>query len=420
MTTNDPDSTGRWLVLTAAFLGWMFDGLEMGIFPLVARPALLDLLAQMPKDSSIIPDQFVGMWMARITALFLVGAAGGGLVFGWLGDRIGRVRAMTLSILTYSVFSGLCYFVQTPWQFGGLRFLAAFGMGGEWALGVALVMESWPREKRPLLAGIIGAASNVGFVLIAVLGYCWDVTEHSWRWVMLAGAAPAVLTLFIQFFVPESERWKESVKKTGAARPVREIFSSALLPTALLGIAFAAVALIGTWGSVQSLPSWADKLTGGTVYKAKALTQIISGLGSVVGCFVGAWIGIGLGRRPTYFCFCLLSLVSCAVLFRGIDEYGTVFLALVFVVGAVTAAFYGWLPLYLPELFPTRVRATGQGICFNSGRILAAGGALGQGQLMSYYGGSFAKAGAIITLVYLFGMVLIWFAPETKGRPLPE
>lgn len=420
MTTNDPDSKGRWLVLTAAFLGWMFDGLEMGIFPLVARPALLDLLAHLPKDSSIIPDQFVGMWMARITALFLVGAAGGGVVFGWLGDRIGRVRAMMFSILTYSVFSGLCYFVQTPGQLGGLRFLAAFGMGGEWALGVALVMESWPSRNRPLLAGIIGAAANVGFVLIALLGYFWKVTEDSWRWVMLAGAVPAFLTLFIRFFVPESERWRESVKKTGTARPVREIFSSALLPTALLGIAFAAVALIGTWGSVQWLPSWADKLTGGTVPKAKALTQIISGLGSVVGCVVGAWIGTGLGRRPTYFCFCLLSLVSCAVLFRGIDEYGTVFLLMVFVVGAVTAAFYGWLPLYLPELFPTRMRATGQGICFNAGRIFAAGGALGQGQLMSYYGGSFAKAGAVITLVYIFGMVLIWFAPETKGRPLPE
>jgi len=120
---------GQWMVLVAAFLGWMFDGLEMGIFPLVARPALLDM---MPPDAGMGPDQFVGFWMARIMALFLVGAAFGGLTFGWLGDRIGRVRAMMLSILTYSVFSGLCYFVQHPWQLGALRFVAAFGMGGEW------------------------------------------------------------------------------------------------------------------------------------------------------------------------------------------------------------------------------------------------------------------------------------------------
>jgi len=137
----------------------------------------------------------------RITALFLVGAACGGLVFGWLGDRMGRVRAMTLSILTYSVFTGLCFFAQQPWHLGALRFVAAFGMGGEWSLGVALVMEAWPRDKRPLLAGIIGAASNVGFALIAVIGFYFKVTQDSWRWVMIAGAAPALLALGIQLLV---------------------------------------------------------------------------------------------------------------------------------------------------------------------------------------------------------------------------
>src|SRR5204863_1216364 len=128
----------------------------------VARPALLDL---MPATADA--KDFIGHWTSIIIAAFLLGAAVGGVVFGWLGDRIGRVRAMSLSILTYSIFSGACYFVHSPAQFGALRFIAALGMGGEWALGVALVMESWPRDKRPLLAGIIGAASNVGFVLIA-------------------------------------------------------------------------------------------------------------------------------------------------------------------------------------------------------------------------------------------------------------
>src|SRR3954471_13784512 len=112
----------RWLVLAAAFLGWMFDGLEMGIFPLVARPALQTML---PEALTSSPDQFVGMWMGRITALFLIGAAFGVIVFGWLGDRLGRVRGMTLSILTYSIFSGLCFFAQSPWHLGGLRFIAA-------------------------------------------------------------------------------------------------------------------------------------------------------------------------------------------------------------------------------------------------------------------------------------------------------
>src|SRR2546421_10410504 len=158
-------SSAQLLVLAAAFLGWMFDGLEMGIFPLVARPALQSMI-----DPSLThhqsPDQFVGLWMGRITALFLVGAAGGGLAFGWLGDRLGRVRAMTLSILVYSIFTGLCFFAGAPWHLGLLRFIAAFGMGGEWSLGVALVMEIWPGEKRPLMAGVIGAAANLGYALI--------------------------------------------------------------------------------------------------------------------------------------------------------------------------------------------------------------------------------------------------------------
>src|SRR5437867_7916406 len=146
---NPPSSSaastkGKWLVLTAAFLGWMFDGMEMGIFPLVARPAL----QQMQLLSSILDEKFVQRWMGIVTALFLLGAACGGLVFGWLGDRVGRVKAISSSILCYSLFTGMCYFAAQPWQLGLFRFIAALGMGGEWALGVALVMEIWPESKR--------------------------------------------------------------------------------------------------------------------------------------------------------------------------------------------------------------------------------------------------------------------------------
>ena len=368
---------------------------------------------------SLPPDQFVGIWMGRITALFLVGAACGGLAFGWLGDRMGRVRAMTLSILVYSVFTGLCFFAREPWHLGLLRFIAAFGMGGEWSLGVALVMEVWPAGKRPLLAGIIGAAANVGYALIALVAIWVKVTPQSWRWVMIAGAAPALLAFAIQVMIPESERWKAAVKEN-AARPIREIFSSGLLPTALLATAFASVALIGTWGSVQWLPIWADQLTGGTQFRAKAITQLLSAIGAIIGCIAGALVAGRIGRRPAYCGLCLLSLGLCGYLFRYVNSYGPLFLTLVALVGVTTAAFYGWLPLYLPELFPTRVRATGQGLCFNFGRILAAVGALTQGQLVAAYGGSYAKAGAVVTLVYVVGAFLIWLAPETKDRPLPD
>jgi MFS family permease len=424
MITNAPTAAApgqsastrtQWLVLAAAFLGWMFDGVEMGIFPLVARPALQSMMPL----SALGQDQFVGLWMGRITALFLVGAAAGGLGFGWLGDRLGRVRAMTLSILTYSVFTGLCFFARTPWELGALRFIAAFGMGGEWSLGVALVMEAWPSGKRALLAGIIGTASNAGYLLIALVGLCFHVTRESWRWIMIAGAAPALLALAIQVLVPESERWKAAVKAR-AARPVHEILSSGLLTKTLLGIGLASVALIGTWGSVQWLPLWADQMTGGRVPTAKAMTQILASAGAMAGSLAGALAAGRLGRRPAYFALCLLSLLLCGWLFRYVNEYGLAFLISVTLVGAVTAAFYGWLPLYLPELFPTRVRATGQGLCYNSGRILAAVGALTQGQLVAAYSGSYARAGATVTLIYLVGLAVVWLAPETTDQPLPE
>jgi MFS transporter, SHS family, sialic acid transporter len=404
-------SRDQWLVLIAAFLGWMFDGVEQGVFPLVARPALQDLLG-------VEADQLIGPWMGYITALFLVGAACGGLLFGWIGDRVGRVRAMIYSILAYSLFTGCCYFARSPGELGCFRFLAAIGMGGEWSLGVALVMESWPEKHRPILAGAIGASANIGFGLLGALGMAAHVTRDSWRWVMLAGAAPALLTLFIARYVPESQRWKDAVR-TGRSSPLRSIFSGALRRRTLLGITFAAIALIGTWGSVQWLPAWADQLTHGQSRFAKGLTQVLTASGAVVGCLIGPWIGARMGRRPAYFALCLLSLSACAVLFRFVSVYGPSFLLMTFAVGGTTAAMYGWLPLYLPELFPTAVRATGQGVCYNSGRLLAAVGAIEMGQLLQYYQGSYAQAGATITLVYAAGLFLIWLAPETKGQPLP-
>jgi MFS transporter, SHS family, sialic acid transporter len=413
--TPAASSARPWATLVAAFLGWMFDGMEMGIFPIVARPAL----QQMQMVQGVLDEGFVQRWMGIVTALFLLGAAFGGVIFGWLGDRVGRVRAMTWSILCYSLFTGLCYFASEPWHLAVYRFIAALGMGGEWALGVALVMESWPEGKRPLMAGLIGAAANFGYAIIAVIAIQVDVTRDSWRWVMMVGAAPAALTFLIRLFVPESEKWKQSVRKQ-RSNPITEIFSPALFRRTLFAIVFSSVALIVTWGIVQWIPLWADQLTGGTQPKVKAVVQLNSALGAVVGCIIAPLIGGRFGRRPVFFGLCLLSLVICQILFRGIHEYGASFRWAVFAVGFSTAAFYGWLPLYLPELFPTRVRATGQGLSYNFGRILAALGAWQMGSLMAFFDQSYSKAGATIVLVYILGMVLIWFAPETKDKPLPE
>ena len=403
------------MVCGAAFLGWLFDGFEMGLFPIVARPALMDMY---PGQGEV--DAYVGQWMGWITAVFLLGAAAGGFLFGFLGDRLGRVKAMTLSILTYSIFTGMGYFAQSPGDLAGYRFLASLGMGGEWSLGVALVMESWPERWRPLMAGVIGAAANFGFLLVGAVGKIRVVTQDDWRWMWLVGIAPAGLVFLIRLFVPESEKWKTAKANSKGHSPIREVLSPPTLRWTLLAVCFSSIALIGTWGSVQWIPVWVDQLAGETQPTAKAEVAMLSAMGAILGCVSGPLIGGRLGRRPAFFGLCFASLVVCGVLFRMELDYGTTFKCLVFFAGMTTAAFYGWFPLYLPELFPTRCRATGQGIGYNMGRIMAAGCAIGSGQLVAVFDGDYARMGAVITLVYLVGMIVIWWAPETKGKPLPE
>ncbi len=177
-------------------------------------------------------DGPVGAWNSGLAASFLFGAALGGWVFGWLGDRLGRVRAMVFSVLTYASFTGLCGLAQNPWQLAGLRFLASLGMGGEWSLGVALVMESWPQTMRPLLAGLIGAAANVGFLLTVPLvqgfeGMGMHVDAGGWRWVLGVCALPALLTFFLRVFVPESEKWMHAAQ-SGPRPSMTAIFTPAL------------------------------------------------------------------------------------------------------------------------------------------------------------------------------------------------
>ncbi len=521
-------SRGAWLALIAAFLGWMFDGFEMGLFPVIGRPALSDLLSggQAPTDTAgqAALAANVNHWLGVMVAVFLVGAATGGVVFGWLGDRIGRVRAMTLSVLTYTIFMGLCGFANSATTLAFLRFIASLGMGGEWSLGVALVMESWPNRSRAFLAGLIGAASNVGFMAIAMVSLTLSkiiaTAEHllaslgasdemvrfliydvkgeptGWRLLMMIGAIPALLTFFIRIMVPESERWVESESRgatshwatrdmlgviIGACGAIAIIwlwaqdltqvsiapriigsiigFAVALvgflypvlcylrrsqtadgtnlrattLKRMLLGACLSGVALIGTWASIQNAPHWADKLVESDLAQsdpsfraakraeARSMTQICSAAGAVLGTIAAAFLGDLIGRRVAYAVLCLASLGASLAFFQWNQHYDAKFLALVFLAGGVTASFYGWLPLYLPELFRTAVRATGQGFSFNFGRILAAIGALQFGYLMTeVFDGDYVRTCSTLSFVYLIGLVIIWFVPETKGQPLPD
>ncbi|MBM4068516.1 MAG: MFS transporter [Planctomycetes bacterium] len=472
---HNPTSTtrGQWLALTAALLGWMFDGFEMGLFPVVARRAIRDLLGNVGEDE-------VGKWMGLATACFLVGAASGGVLFGWLGDRLGRVRAMTLSVVMYSLFTGLCAFAQSPAQVAALRFISALGMGGEWALGVALVMEIWPDKSRAFLAGLIGAAANVGFLLVFAMGGL--LAGMHWRWQIGMGAVPALLAFFIRIFVPESQRWQEESRQGRAShwnprdlggvgvgvvgvlcliflwatemelwlrivgsvlvltvstlgflfpvfRYLQRMRDSGFLGVGLskpigrmlLGAGLSGIPLMVTWASTQWGPLWAEQLAGSAVPRANAYTGMVGSVGAVIGTLIGAYLGNALGRRITYFLLCIAALGSSWLFFKGNEIFDGMFLASFLLVGVTTAAFYGWLPLYLPELFASGMRATGQGFSYNFGRILAAVGALQTGYLMQdVFDSSYPLACSTMSLVYIAGMALIWLAPETKGQPLPE
>lgn len=504
-------STGQWMALAAALLGWMFDGFEMGLFSMVGRSAIQDLMGFGDQPTKL-QEADIGFYFGVVIAVFLVGAATGGVLFGWLGDRIGRVRAMSLSVATYAIFTGLCGVVGEPWQIVVMRFIASLGMGGEWALGVALVMEVWPNRSRALMAGLIGAAANVGYLLVGLLGLGLSATlQHvhgwlttvgfseataatlvaykGWRLMMIAGATPALLTFFFRLFVPESEKWQNEkdhgstsqwatrdllgvligatgpaliiyvwandlslvvrllgsllglgIATVGYVYPVVQYLkrtlardggdSDAWKPTLrlmLLAACLSGVALLGTWGSTQWAPAWAAKLTSNQ-QNSREYTQICLSIGAIVGTIGAALLGDWLGRRVTYALMCVTSLATALLFFQGNTEYGTKFLLTGFLAGTCTASFYGWLPLYLPELFATKVRATGQGFSFNFGRILAAVGALQAGTLFGEkielfgwtFQGGYPFACSAMSFIYVIGFGLIWLAPETKGQALPD
>jgi MFS family permease len=435
---------------------------------------------------------------------------------------------MTLSILSYTIFTALCGLATAPWHLAILRFLASLGIGGEWALGVALVVELWPDRSRTWVAGLVGAAGNVGYLLVGLLGLTlaqvvgrlsswltsigvsagtvsWllsgEGAARGWRLLMLSGCLPALLIFFIRIFVPESHRW-EAQKRRGATSywatadligvlagsagaaliiyvwsPAGDVWSgssrSALraagtaigILVALLGFMFpvvryvqravvarvlsagdsaqtvrrllfgaaiAGVPLLGTWGSVQWAMKWADGLSVGTPQhlRAAGYTTVCLGAGAILGTIAAAALAGRFGRRITYTFLCFGSLAACLLLYQTNSGYGNRFLACVVAVGAWTGSFYGWFPLYLPELFHTSVRATSQGFTYNFGRVVAAIGTLQTAALMAYFTHpqwsphqaevlSFPKAASVLAMVYLIGPAIIWLGPETRGAPLP-
>jgi SHS family sialic acid transporter-like MFS transporter len=405
----------RIVVLCAAFGGLLFDGFELGLMPLASLSVSRDLLGD-----GYTPT-LGGDWFARFTAALMFGAACGGVLLGSLGDRIGRARAMGISILFYSVFAGLGAWVQTQEQMLVLRFLVGLGVGGVWPNGIALVAECWPDKARPTVAGLMGAAINAGILMLSQIAQLWSLTEDSWRWLFRVAAAPAALGLLVMFFLPESPAWLASrgrMTEKKREMPVRELFRAPLVKVTLIGIMLGSIPLIGAWAASKWMIPWADQIGGVARPDYKAMTQGWWAFGAILGSLAGGQIASLLGRRRSYFLISLGSLVLTIAMFQLTAPLQPSFFPIVFAQGFVATLFFGWLPLYLPELFPTHVRATGSGISYNVGRFATGAGVLTAGLLFTAFGGSYPSVGSAAATIYGLGMVAIWWAPDTTRRSL--
>ena len=414
-TVSPLSKSARWIVLVVAFGGLVFDGVELGLMP-IASLSIVKSLA-----GADYTDALGGKWFALFTASLMLGAACGGIWLGALGDRIGRTRALGISILFYSLFNGAGASAQTLDQMLVLRFLVGLGVGGVWPNGVALVSECWPRASRPLVAGVMGAGINIGILALSQVARVWHLTEESWRWLFAWSALPALLGIVALVAVPESPRWLAMRERSaGKGTPVRELCRPPLLRSLLVGIALASIPLLGAWAASKWVIPWADQVGGAVRPGYKAVTQGYWAIGATLGSFCGAQLAALLGRRRSYFLISLGSAVITGGIFLFSAPLNPEFLLLVFCQGFVATLFFGWLPLFLPELFPTRVRATGTGMAYNVGRFATAGGVFVTGSLVALFGGDYARVGAAGATVYALGMIVIWWAPDTAERTLED
>ena len=362
----------QWKSGIAAWLGWMFDGLDMHIYTLVAAPFVAQLLL-----ASSTTDPSVGRHASIIQAGFMVGWALGGGFFGRIGDRLGRSRALCLTVLTYALFTGLSFFAQTWWHLLIFRFLSALGIGGEWAIGASLLSETWPRRWRPWIAAVLQTGVNIG-VLLAVFSH-YLLASQPPRYLFLVGVLPALMVFWIRRAVPEPEEWHAAKTKAKDREPgAADLFRGAVRRTTLSVILVCAVSLTGHWAflfwhqqHLRNLPDVVNLSPEVKNYLAGQAMYIVI-IASVVGNFFGSLLARWLGYRRAIAWMCLgyfLGMAGCYYVPRTQPELMWWLIAPGFFQGV-----FALFTMYLPPLFPTLLRTTGAGFCYNIGRLAAAGG----------------------------------------------
>ncbi|GIW96501.1 MAG: MFS transporter [Pirellulaceae bacterium] len=410
----------QWTVVIVASAGWVFDAFEGQLFN-VERDQMLAELLRVGQDH---PE--VRKWGEYFLGVFLVGGTIGGIGFGWLADRIGRNPTMALTILFYSVFSGLTYFATELWQVGVLRFLVAMGVGGEWAVGASLVAEVVPSHARAHLGGLFHSTSVLGVWLAAWVG----LLAPNWRVAFLVGVLPALLVVAVRWWLRESPVWL-AARQQRDRRSATRIFQQLLIDDrrwrlhAVAGACFAAVGL-GTFWTVtvagQDLAKWFLLRQGISMDEATQRAKFAYGniqlLGTAAGMLAFGPLARRWGRKKTFIFYHLASLVVVPVTCFAPSSYGGLLLLLP-LYGAFTVGIHAGYAIYFPELFPHHLRATGSGFCFNGGRLLASVTLLFSGWLKSQPNLDPPVAISIMSLLFLVGIILLWFLPETRDQELP-
>ncbi|MEC7862220.1 MAG: MFS transporter [Verrucomicrobiota bacterium] len=411
----------RITILVVAFLGWFFGGMQIGMTNLI-NDATKYLIIESGWSDKLNPEQLnnlISDWWAYQQCAFLFGAAAGGYIVGKLGDRIGRTRTLGISILWFSVLTGLAYFVKDPLQLLCIRFLACLGIGGCWPNGVALVSETWSKIARPVMASLIGMAGNIGIFTFATLMAQNPVDVDSFRGVFLIGAYSAPLGIIILLFVRESPTWIASKTQDNEEKTEKSIspsvFKKPYLGVTLIGIILATVPLLGGWLCFAWIIPWASEV-GSPELKAQILQT--RSIASIIGSGLAAIIALKIGRRSCYFVSCLFALIISQYIFWFASPTDSNFLIFVALWGFFNGIFFGWLPFFLPELFETKVRATGAGVSFNYGRILTAVTIFLTPWLKAMFDGNHAQVGQITSLIFILGMIAVILAPDTSKRDM--
>jgi len=428
----------HWFVLAVSSLGWMFDTMAQQLFNLARKPAIRDLLGGNPSDA-IVSEQ-----AAYATAIFMVGWALGGVVFGVLGDRVGRVKTMMMTILFYTVFTGLSLLSTSVWDFNVYRFLCGLGVGGQFAVGVALVAEVVPARARPYALGMVQACSAVGNMVAALAGIVLGQMEtsgaigHSWRYLFLAGAVPAPLALIVFKKLKEPDQWLKARAEKKKMGSFHELLSEPRWRrNAIVGLLLAFSGVVGLWGigffsydlfrPVLENTFRAQGLTGAALAGKTATwigwTSMFQNFGAFFGIYAFTWLTERTGRKPAFAISFLAAMGMTAYTFWSLRQISDIFW-MIPLMGFAQLSLFGGYAIYLPELFPTRLRSTGTSFCYNCGRLIAAAGPLSLGLLTSRVFSGYAEpmryAGVTMCLVFLVGLAALPFAPETKGKPLPE